>query len=78
MRQRLDNDGSRRSVVVLEKLRCPPADLTEATELLRIAADEIDRLLTAINNAQSVLSYEGMSAEDRNHAAAASLSFGDK
>jgi hypothetical protein len=76
--ERRDNDGARQSVVVLNRLRARPASLEDAIETMSIAADEIERLLTAINNAQSALTYEGLSAEDRNGAASAALSFADR
>jgi hypothetical protein len=76
--KRNDNDGARQTVVVINRLRARPASLEDAIATVNIAADEIDRLLTAINNAQSALTYEGLSAEKRNHAASASLHFADR
>ena len=67
--KRNDNDGARQTVVVINRLRARPASLEDAIATVNIAADEIDRLLTAINNAQSALTYEDLSAEERNHAA---------
>lgn len=75
---RRDNGGTRQAVVAIDRLRTRPASLEDAIEAMSIAADEIERLLTAINNAQSALTYDGMTAEDRNSAATAALSFADR
>jgi len=45
--------------------------------MMQAAADEIDRLLTAITNAQSALTYTGMTSEKITSALGA-LSFGDR
>lgn len=76
--KRNDNNGARQTVVVINRLRARPASIEDAIETMSIAADEIERLLTAINNAQSALTYEDMPAEERNRAASASLRFADR
>lgn len=68
----------RQALFVIDLLRTRPASLGDAIQTMAIAADEIDRLLTAINNAQSALTYEGMLLEERIEAAQGALSFADK
>jgi len=68
----------RRSLTLIEQLRLLPADLEQAAEMMQAAADEIDRLLTAITNAQSALTYTGMTSEEKITSALGALSFGDR
>jgi hypothetical protein len=63
---------------MIEQLKVRPADLEQAAEMLQAAADEIDRLLTAITNAQSALTYSGMTSEEKIASALGALSFGDR
>ena len=67
----------RRTIRVIDRLRTRPSGLEDAVETMNMAAEEIDRLLTAITNAQAALTYEGMSPEERINAALGSLSFAD-
>ena len=75
---RNDNNGTREAVVVINRLRARPSNLDDAIQTMSLAADQIDRLLTAINNAQSALTFESLSLEERNSTALASLSFADR
>ena len=68
----------RRTVLMIGQLRARPSSLEDAIPVMNNAAEEIDRLLTAINNAQAVLTYEGMSSEERITSALGALSFGDQ
>ena len=68
----------RRTVLMIGQLRARPSSLEEAIPVMNNAAEEIDRLLIAINNAQAVLTYEGMSSEERITSALGALSFGDQ
>lgn len=63
---------------MIGQLRARPSSLEEAIPVMNNAAEEIDRLLIAINNAQAVLTYEGMSSEERITSALGALSFGDQ
>ena len=63
---------------MIGQLRARPSSLEDAIPVMNNAAEEIDRLLTAINNAQAVLTYEGMSSEERITSALGALSFGDQ
>jgi hypothetical protein len=63
---------------MINQLRAPPSRLEDAIQVMNNAADEIDRLLTAINNAQSVLTYEDISSEERISSALGALGFGDR
>jgi len=73
-----EGPGVRRSLTLIEQLRLLPADLEQAAEMMQAAADEIDRLLTAITNAQSALTYTGMTSEEKITSALGALSFGDR
>ena len=68
----------RRTVLMIGQLRARPSSLEEAIPVMNNAAEEIDRLLIAINNAQAVLTYEGLSSEERITSALGALSFGDQ
>ena len=63
---------------MIGQLRARPSSLEEAIPVMNNAAEEIDRLLIAINNAQAVLTYEGMSSEERITSALGALSYGDQ
>ena len=63
---------------MIGQLRARPSSLEEAIPVMNNAAEEIDRLLIAINNAQAVLTYEGLSSEERITSALGALSFGDQ
>ena len=68
----------RRSIDLIQQLNAIPTSLEESIKTMQLAAIEIDRLLSAITNAQSALTYAGMSLEDRITTALGSLSFGDQ
>ena len=68
----------RRTVLMIGQLRARPSSLEDAIPVMNNAAEEIDRLLIAINNAQAVLTYEGLSSEERITSALGALSFGDQ
>ena len=68
----------RPAIQMIDQLRARPSSLEHAIEVMNFAADEIDRLLGAITNAQSVLIYEAMSPQERIVAALAALAFADK
>jgi hypothetical protein len=69
---------SRQAVFVIQQLRQKPSTLEEGIEKLDMAADEIDRLLPAINNAQAALTDDSLKPEGRIETAHGAPSFADR